>query len=527
MERNEFLKCFSLPVLDEWDTVVNASTLTNEVESFAKRYFKETPEPDLKRIDWKLLRQICDELVDKIKSHNVTSIPLEDFLASKKGKLGMRYQKAFNDLKKKGYNPSTSRIGAFIKNERYFEPKPPRFIMGRNPEFNILYAKYVAPFEKAFFKLDEVANACDFESCGKKFAALAANAHSFTENDMSKYESSQRHFMLALEHYVMKQSLKDMEGYDEKEFDTIFAVKCVKKGQTPNGLTFSFLYCRGSGDMDTSCGNGVLNYITSKYFWLLNHCDVGHYDRNCRCQCHMLIKGDDSVLINPTGKTVVDYYKLFGFDAKLLHKRFWWEVEFCSGRYIRNGDSFFYVQSLKKLLTSIQTIINPDFFEHAADYYYSLGKMYSAVYANIPVYCDLGRFLMTCGGRFSKKIENDVTISYGLKEAILSEGVYNIVESQDNMMFDIAMVNGFDLVELNVIRDFLMSETLILPKGICKPIRNKNNKGFIYGTTADFHIKIHESAMTKDQLAIRKYLHNNVVWTSKRGADPCAVKAGT
>lgn len=515
VRRNELIYCFTLPLVDAWSTVVNASSTGNEVESFHKRYLKRTPEPSWNKIDWDLVRRICDDLIMKIRSKGVEAFSLDDFLASKKGKLGMRYRKAYHDLKNNGFTESVSSVGAFIKNERYYEDKPPRFIMGRNPQFNILYAKYVQPFEKAFFELDEVANACNFVSCGDKFAKMVSEMDSFDENDMSKYESSQRHVMLALEHYIMRESLRGSQGFDEEEFDKLFALKCIKNGQTPNGVKFKFAWCRGSGDMDTSTGNGVLNYITSVYTWLLNHCDADHYKRGCKCNPSIILKGDDSILGNPTGKPIVDYYKLFGFDAKIIHRANWWDVEFCSGKYLRNGRSFIYVQGLKKLLSSVQTIINPDFFHRSSDYYYSLGKMYSVVYRGIPIYEDLGRFLMSCGGKQIAIPESE--LSYSLSEALKLKEAFKAESDHDSLLLDITMTSGLSMAELMLIRQYLQDRVLLLPPILDRPTRVQKTKEQPPLTTLDFHVKIY---LNKETTAIYHYLANGRVWSTKRGTDP-------
>lgn len=455
-----------------------SSTIENELDSFDRRYLKETPEFN-KKLNWELVTRICDRLVNRMVEKHLANgekpFDYVDFFESKKGALGSRYKNALNSLNTKGFDSDLdSHIGAFLKNERYFEEKPARFIMGRDPKFNILYAKYIQPSEKAFFSLEEVCNACDFSKCGEKFKKLVFNDTDFLENDFSKYESSQRDRMLRIEYYVLREFLKNVDpSFDEEEFCKLFTLKTRKKGKTPCGLRFSFLWCRGSGDMDTGLGNGILNYVSSEYFLIMNDCPL---KQNCEvigscCKRQFILKGDDSVL-SAKNKDYVNYYSDFGFDAKLLHKRNWWEVEFCSGHYVKNGENFFYVQKLDKLLASLQSVINERFFNGIDSYYYSLGVMYEQVYCGMPVYADLARYLKSCGGNFHETLSKE---SYGIWEAYdymkSNKSQPKFIGDKEILMLDISMFTGISIPELNNLISFFRTNTLYFPERFCTPIK--------------------------------------------------------
>jgi hypothetical protein len=314
----------------------------NVFDSLHKRYLKETPE--LGNLDMNLVYRIIDDLVLKMKPH-MGGFDFHEFIASKVGRLRHRYCDAYTEITKQGFNLSRdSDIAAFVKLERYFEDgKAPRMIMGRNPKFNLIYASIIQPIEKAFFALPQVANACDYFSCGGKFSKLVGDW--FMENDMSKFEGSQRFETLRLEYLVYSKLFSDLDL-----LDMIFATKLIKKGRTTVGIDFKFEQCRGSGDMDTSLGNGILNYIATQYFLVKNYCPKcpisGCTEPSCKTHS-FVVKGDDSYASVPRFATYRNTYSDFGFDAKIVIRTTPEDVEFCSGHFVEYAPmKYIYVQTV-------------------------------------------------------------------------------------------------------------------------------------------------------------------------------------
>jgi len=420
------------------------------------------------------LDRIIVNLADKIKEQLDPNFSIKSFIEQKKGPLRMRYLKAHKQNLTSGFEAKKhGDIAAFIKNERYFEEKAPRMIMGRNPRFNLLYAQIIEPIEKAFFKLEQVANACDYKKCGEKFSKLVG--HWFFENDMSKFEASQRFETLRLEYLIYALVLPEQAELIKQ----LFAVKMYKFGKTQSGIDFKFNYCRGSGDMDTSLGNGILNYISTAYFQAINFCPLG---ANCHIEhcvegCFtgkFVLKGDDSYGSMPVGAGYTNTYRYFGFDAKLILRKNWWEVEFCSGHFVPTTDGgFYYVQKLRKILTSIETCINKDINDNgwAAHYYTSLGLMYSILYAGLPIYEDIGKYL--CGSTslgINKTLVEDH--SYGTTEAF--DNFTGTAKYTDNVMLDISMVNDMSLAELESIASFFRTRRPVYPADQYKRCNRKN-----------------------------------------------------
>jgi hypothetical protein len=432
------------------------------------RYLKQTPEIQAPNLNQHLVHRIVVHLANKMKEHYKPEFSFHKYVASKPGASRRRFLKAYNQLLTGTRSlDRISKITAFVKNERYFEAgKSPRLIMGRDPRFNILYARFVARLEEAFFSLPQICNACDYRQSGEKFSKILREDSYMFENDMSKYESTQRHYLLALEFlvYALVTPLEEIE-----DLKLLFAVKMIKAGHTQEGLKFFFLHCRGSGDMDTGLGNGVINYITTMYFKIVNFCP---HKAECRMDgscCHFdefAAKGDDSYGNMPRTENVVNTYAYFGLDAKLIIRRDPRLTEFCSGHFVRlkNG-TYHYVQKLRKLITSLSTVINPDFVERGwcAHYYRSLGDMYSVLYGEMPIYCDIAKFLQTASGklRVNKHLVGE---SYGASTAYFAQ--QHSVEKIDvspQTMLDISMVNDMSIPELEALHTFYTTARIDLP----------------------------------------------------------------
>jgi hypothetical protein len=396
------------------------------------------------------------------------------FLERKTGRSRARYTKAYNAIQRCGLNLSRdSGISAFVKLERYYdEAKSPRMIMGRDPKFNILYAQIIEPIENAFFQLPQVANACDYEECGNKFAKLVGEW--FMENDMSKYEASQRLLALQLEYMFYSKCMPENQDL----IDKLFAWKIMKIGRTTTGLDFKFEQCRGSGDMDTSLGNGFLNYVSTTYNQIKNFCPQCELSSCAEPGCRtfkFVLKGDDSYSVIPVGAKVFNYYSDFGFDAKIIIRESPEDVEFCSGHFVEvTPGKWVYVQKLQKLIESLTTCINEDVIKNGwvSHYYQSLGLMYKTIYGNIPVYRDIADFLCE-SSRHGLNI--NLVNSYNLVDAFKAKH-QNFEVDESLSMLSVSLVNKMDYAELQRISDWFKNHRLSFTPEMSKRCNLKSRK---------------------------------------------------
>lgn len=434
---------FDLPSQLVGDVFVMRNCKHNEKVGLFNRYLKDTP--NMSKIDWALVDIILDELYQKCMVNYVKSTSTH-FLTSKTGKLGCRYNKAAIEILEKGFDLSRdSQIKYFVKNEKYNELKAPRGIMGRDPKFNLVFSKYIEPIEKAFLKVQQVCSAKNYEEKAEMFSKFVGW---YGENDFSKFEGSQRSAVLRNIEYKFYRKFYPSDD----NFTKLFAATMLKRGQTINGIQFEFEWCRGSGDLTTTLGNGLLNYVSTKYFLLKNNCDTENFQ----------IAGDDGLMQLPENRyEYVNTYEHFGFDAKFLVKEHYSEVEFCSGRYIKiNETDFLFVQKLDKLLTNVAYCINKDFHYCLGDYLNSLGLLYSTIYKGVPIYEDLGNMLLRNGlkGRFLKEANSHFSfqdVQIDLKDR------YRIVP--EIAFVDVMCVNGYNSGEMIFLKNYLQNLQIDIP----------------------------------------------------------------
>lgn len=476
----------AIPLLDPQPTIVMANCVHNQLESLGQRYLKLTPDPQPNYLNFPLLLRIVDHLAKEIAEFYQPEFNFQQYVKNKPGAVRRRFLKAYKQMCDGHRNISAnSKIAAFVKNERYFEEgKSPRMIMGRDPKFNIVYSRFIARLEDAFFQLPQVANACDFRKCGQKFGDLYKLCSSMFENDMSKYEATQRECLLGLEYLVYDKVMSSCGCGDElSDLRTVFAAKMLKPVYTQHGVKASFNSCRGSGDLDTGLGNGIINYITTMYFMITNFCGVNCELKGCGCYFDkFVLKGDDSYGVSPHSK-LTNTYAWFGLDAKLIHRPDARYVEFCSGHFIRTAaGEWTYVQKLRKLLTSVSTLINPDIIKNGwtAHYLKSLGLMYSKLYDGVPVYEDFAKMLCTASDRgININLVSDV--SYGAWEAFKHTGNAQKVDSCPETILDIAEHNDMPFAQLDALIRTFNGSKLHLPahhQRRCN-IKNKPDEGLL------------------------------------------------
>ncbi|APG76627.1 hypothetical protein [Wenzhou tombus-like virus 15] len=470
-EVKHYKRMFNIPGYDDKPVVMN-NCKCNEVEALHNRYLKDTGfyQPD--KIDWDIIDGLVQVLAGKLLKLSDSKNPagllepntVEEFISEKSGALKNRYCEAATNLIANGVDKNIGTVDAFIKNEKYSEIKTPRAIMGRNPQFNLLYQRYITKAEKLFMQLPQVAKGKNFIDRGKQFSKILGDW--ILENDYSKFEGSQRTPVLMRIEYRL---LCLLYGQSE-DLDNIYQTKLYKKGRFPEGTKFCFKGCRGSGDMDTGFGNTVLNYIATQYFRLKNAKYVTDKDK-------FVVDGDDSYQQLDKGVTankLVNTYEYFGFETKLMIRKDPHDVEFCSSKFLeyKPGE---YVQalSLKKLLNNIQ-YLNQTQHEHSADVYYaSLGIMYRRIYGDIPIYSHLAEYLMTASGQYSYELIRTVNASYIDHVKDLNGDLkcdQSLTKAGITLCFGISQEE-----QINLIR-FFQNNTLSLPEEYCHRYRAPKNK---------------------------------------------------
>jgi hypothetical protein len=408
-----------------------------------------------------VFEQAYNDFMQSFRPNFTGKLSINEFMHTKGGALQKRYLEAINNMLSAGFDANKhSRVSPLIKNEKYFEDKPPRLVYSRDYKFNVAYAPYILAIEEALIKMPQCAKGCNYLQRGAKFARLTGRW--FLENDFSKFESSQRPELFDL---IQKRMFKELFPGDDF-LQSLYEAKLHKSGYTQHGIFFSVFGCMASGDMETGCFNTIFNWISCRYFEIMNGLDqMGLF----------IVDGDDSVISIPRGLEAINSFSDFGFDAKLIVKHDYHDVEFCSSKFLQVDHGVYYqVQCLNKILKSVPFMINTAFNESLGDYYGSLGFMYMTLYSGIPVYEDFGRFLNTASPRpvSSKMLEKT---SYGAYQAFLL-GKCEFQVNKDLVMLEISMCFQRDYIELSNLVNWLNNSRLDIPVEYNQPYKSRDRK---------------------------------------------------
>jgi len=461
-----FERLFEIPLSSRQVIVLHRKCMHNEYVGLNNRYLAETPNAVTYDVD--LVTSIVEELAGLIKPHFEGPISLETFVTNKKGKLGNRYREAVKSVLQDGFNLKRHNIiKAFLKTEVFNEEsKPPRNIMGRDTRFNLLYGLFTTPLEHAMMKVPGIMKGKNLKARGLCFQERIYGEH-YYEWDMSKFEASQREEILLHIELLLWKLLLTPE--DHKLISQIFEAKMQKKGYFPTGLLFEFLFCRGSGDMDTGLFNTILNWVAAKYFEIKNNLPQNRF----------AVDGDDGVGSVPRDmdkSSLKNTFVEFGFTAKLFYKTDYHDVDFCSGKFLmynKSGD-FTLVNNLNKVLNNVGFLKTHRFDHCTGQYYSSLGYMYSILYPNFPIFSDLSKFLMS----FSKAKVNTEILDF--VNPMYSE-IFKLEQNQltkydidvEFMHSEYYLSFGLGPAEIENIMKFLRNHTVKLPDNRNRTIRTR------------------------------------------------------
>jgi hypothetical protein len=371
----EIIKAFELEQLDEQQYVVYTSCAHNEEVSFNQRLAAETQEPSWNDIDWKLVEQIIDDLVERIRSagYQPGKMDINDLMESRPGRLRRQYKRAYEQLADKGNVPirSISRVQPFVKQEKMKPGKSPRLVMSRDKQFTLLMLMYSLPIEQAFSRLPQVGIGKNYRQRGQTFADLVLG-EKMAKTDFTKFEASKRPLFRQCCTFRVYQKLL---GSLYREFQVLQEETLKTRGHTLRGSKFTFRGCEISGDATTILDNTIDNWIMTRYFLLKNGMDGDCFN----------VVGDDGVM-RVSHTNGIDTYAQFGFTIKLDYVYDYHDLDYCSSKFIQVAPGTFYqVQHLRTLLDKVQYMINPSFNHHLDDYYASVGYMYMQIYKGIPV----------------------------------------------------------------------------------------------------------------------------------------------
>jgi hypothetical protein len=197
-----------------------------------------------------------------------------------------------------------SRVVCFIKTECYSAFKFPRWIMSRKDQFKVLFGPIVKAIEKVVYQRPEFVKHMSMEQRAARVQQLQKAGRRFIIADFNSFEASFIDAVMKACEFELMRSVVPWwvnEAYCEKVLSGI------------NVLVLRALFIiillwarRMSGEMCTSCFNGIANLMVTKF---IVHEKGGHLD--------ILVEGDDSIFSTTVEVTPEDYAKL-GFSVKLV-----------------------------------------------------------------------------------------------------------------------------------------------------------------------------------------------------------------
>lgn len=244
------------------------------------------------------------------------------------------YEAAYHNLT---HNRKTLRalstIKCFIKPDKIpadeIRDKAPRLIQFRTPEFNLMIAAFLKPYEHELYEtlksnvgLRVVAKGLNNVQRAANIVEAAACFHRpvFLLLDHSKFDAH-----VTTEHleWIHRQYYRTTKS---KVLRYMMRFTLKNRGYTKNNIKYTCDAGRMSGDYDTALGNSMLNYVVlQKFVWGF--------------KSHIFLDGDDSVVI--VEKSDVDqimqgfdHFAYCGFktECSVVHELH--HVEFCRSRLL-------------------------------------------------------------------------------------------------------------------------------------------------------------------------------------------------
>lgn len=237
----------------------------------------------------------------------------------------------------------------FPKKEKVCRGKKNHLISSRNDAMQALWGPYVMVVERLLYAMPQFAQTW--------------NHHRFGEFHDQAYQSLGEHYALNIDHTAfdahVDKDLLDVQDYFFKKLLGVHApsddlFRCLAGGLCTywkSGRIIRLLYMRFSGDMHTSCGNGILSDLLTRC--LLRYLGIPKHD------VIYAVKGDDSdirVRSRCSIEKIESFFKTVGMVAKVKIVP-WYLSEFASIYYLPGRSSSHGFRVPWKILTRVPYLV--------------------------------------------------------------------------------------------------------------------------------------------------------------------------
>lgn len=310
----------------------------------------------------------------------------KDIISRYSGSKRKLYEKARDELYQYGLQSKHADVRMFVKAERFewcdMEVKPPRAIQYRGPHYNLCLAKYVIPFEEAYYpslhyggvtKTRVIMKGLNNRSRAKLFyeKAQAFVRPKFCMIDHSAFDST-----ITVEH--LKSTHRKYATAFGRKCRRLFRAQLKTTGRTKNGIKYVVTGTRMSGDADTGLGNTIVNL--DAIYGVLRESGITKYD--------IIVDGDDAVIIIEEEDDIqVAAFRKMGFQTKFGTTTNIHHVDFCQCRLILQPEPLFVRKPIRVISNSTTALKRFPRFEGWIAAY---GECEKSVVPGVPVlqaYC--------------------------------------------------------------------------------------------------------------------------------------------
>lgn len=259
----------------------------------------------------------------------------QNYSTARKNELARKYYEIKDPKDKRNFY-----VNSFVKDEFYGEVKHSRLINSRADQFKCMVGPYFRAIEDVFFKhpdfIKKIPVADRPRYIRRRLHRLGCKVQ------CADFSSMEAHFaerIFEIEFWFYHYMLQFCPGVEQ--FDAWMAE--VLNGENRCQMKDFIMLVMGSrmsGEMNTSLGNGFVNWILSKFF---------AWKKGCLDQHDGLFEGDDSIVVTPCPPTVDDYRQI-GFTVKIFEVDSIEEASFC-GLIFDNDDMVNVTDPISELLT--------------------------------------------------------------------------------------------------------------------------------------------------------------------------------
>jgi len=282
----------------------------------------------------------------------LSPLTLEQALESFKGRKFEVYSRAFESLQHKPLSKRDARISAFVKAEK-FNPldkinPDPRLIQARDPRYNLHVSRYMRPLEHEVYALRKnrlpvivkCLNPVQRAEVLMKKWALFKRPVCFSI-DCSRWDKHVSLEVLELEHEFYQSWFKG-----DIELEQLMRWQRINKCRTANGVKYTVVGGRMSGDMNTALGNCVLmcGMVTAVLDDIAGHYEIMDDGDDCLVFCE---EDDFGCLTEHLPKRFLEYGQELKIENVARHPQ---DIVFCQGK-LTLGEEWTMARNWRKVLS--------------------------------------------------------------------------------------------------------------------------------------------------------------------------------